>query len=45
MVRVSGLVEQIEGGVVEASPTDSPGEQLVRIAEIVGPMRRLASDL
>jgi polyphosphate kinase len=46
MVRVSGLVEQIEGGVVETSPDGlGPGEQLVRIAEIVGPMRRLASDL
>jgi polyphosphate kinase len=46
MVRVSGLVEQIEGGVVETSPDGlGPGEQLARIAEIVGPMRRLASDL
>lgn len=46
MVRVSGLVEQIEGGVVETSPDGlGPEEQLVRIAEIVGPMRRTASDV
>ncbi|MEO6028536.1 MAG: polyphosphate kinase 1, partial [Candidatus Binatia bacterium] len=43
MVRVSGLVEQIEGGVVETSPDGlGPEEQLVRIAEIVEPMRHTA---
>ncbi len=46
MVRVSGLVEQVEGGVVEASPDGlGPSEQLARIAEIVAPMRRIASDV
>jgi polyphosphate kinase len=46
MVRVSGLVEQVEGGVVETSPDGlGPSEQLARIAETVGPMRRVANDL
>lgn len=46
MVRVSGLIEQIEGGVVETSPDGlGPGEQLARIAAIVAPMRRIASEL
>src|SRR5262245_64647583 len=38
MVRVSGLVEQLEGGVVETSPDGlGPEEQLTRIAATVGP--------
>jgi polyphosphate kinase len=46
MVRVSGLVEQIEGGVVETSPDGlTPEDQLARIAETVTPMRRMAADV
>jgi polyphosphate kinase len=46
MVRVSGLVEQLEGGVVETSPDGlGPEEQLTRIAGTVGPMRRAASEV
>jgi len=45
MVRVSGLVEQLQGGVVEASPDGlGPEEQLERIAATLAPMRRAASD-
>jgi polyphosphate kinase len=45
MVRVSGLVEQLQGGVVEASPDGlGPEEQLARIAATVAPMRRAASE-
>lgn len=44
MVRVSGLIEQVEGGVVEPSPDGlSPEEQLGRIADIVPPMRHAAA--
>jgi polyphosphate kinase len=46
MVRVSGLIEQVEGGVVEPSPDGlSPQEQLARIAELVPPMRKTASQV
>src|SRR5262245_48546060 len=46
MVRVSGLIEQLQGGVVEASPDGlGPAEQLARITEMLGPMRRAASDI
>ena len=46
MVRVSGLIEQVETGVVESSPDGlSPAEQLGRIASAVGPMRRTACEL
>ncbi|MCW5890301.1 MAG: polyphosphate kinase 1 [bacterium] len=46
MVRVSGLIEQVEGGVVEPSPDGlSPEEQLARIAALVPPMRHAASQV
>ncbi len=46
MVRVSGLIEQVEGGVLEPSPDGlGPEEQLLRIAAAVTPLRRLAADL
>lgn len=46
MVRVSGLIEQVEGGVLETSPDGlGPEEQLARIAETVRPLRRLAAQL
>jgi len=46
MVRVSGLIEQVEGGVIETSPDGlGPEEQLVRIADTVRPLRRLAAEL
>lgn len=46
MVRVSGLIEQVEGGVIETSPDGlGPEEQLARIAETVRPLRRLAAQL
>jgi len=46
MVRVSGLIEQYEGGVVELTPDGlNPEEQLAMIAELARPMRREASDL
>lgn len=46
MVRVSGLIEQVEGGVVEPSPDGlSPEEQLTRITETVPAMRHTASQV
>lgn len=46
MVRVSGLFEQLEGGVVEASPDGlTPSEQLQMIAEVAGPLRAEAGAL
>jgi polyphosphate kinase len=46
MVRVSGLVEQAESGVVEPSADGlSPEEQLRRIAAAVAPLRARASAL
>lgn len=46
MVRVSGLAEQHESGVVEVSPDGlGPGEQLRLIAEFVQPLRHAASDV
>ena len=46
MVRVSGLIEQVEGGVIEPSPDGlGPEEQLVRIAAAVQPLRRAAAEL
>ncbi|MCC6765435.1 MAG: polyphosphate kinase 1 [Deltaproteobacteria bacterium] len=45
MVRVSGLIEQLQGGVVETSPDGlGPEEQLERIATTLAPMRRTASE-
>ncbi|MCC7102113.1 MAG: polyphosphate kinase 1 [Fimbriimonadaceae bacterium] len=46
MVRVSGLIEQYEGGVITLTPDGlTPGEQLTMIAEAVRPLRREAADL
>ena len=46
MVRVSGLIEQVEGGVVEASADGlGPEEQLACIADTVVPLRRSAGEL
>jgi len=44
MVRVSGLIEQFESGVIEVSPDGlSPNEQLNFIYEAAAPLRRRAS--
>jgi polyphosphate kinase len=44
MVRVSGLIEQYESGLLELSPDGlTPDEQLKLIAEIAGPLRRRAN--
>lgn len=46
MVRVSGLIEQVEGGYAELTPDGlSPREQLQLIYECALPMRRDAGDL
>ncbi|HEV7734181.1 MAG TPA: polyphosphate kinase 1 [Candidatus Binatia bacterium] len=46
MVRVSGLIEQVESGVLEPSADGlAPEEQLQRIAAAVMPLRRTASEL
>lgn len=46
MVRVSGLIEQFESGVMEASPDGlTPNEQLKRISEAAFPLRHRASEL
>ncbi|MEQ1823115.1 MAG: polyphosphate kinase 1 [Fimbriimonadaceae bacterium] len=43
MVRVSGLIEQFEGGLLEASVDGlSPGDQLEAIAAVAAPMRQEA---
>ncbi|MCE9558068.1 MAG: polyphosphate kinase 1 [Armatimonadetes bacterium] len=43
MVRVSGLIEQYEGGVTEKSPDGlTPGEQLIAIAGDAFPLRERA---
>ncbi len=45
MVRVSGLIEQMQGGVVEVSPDGlGPEDQLARVAATLAPMRRAASE-
>ncbi len=46
MVRVSGLIEQVESGVLEPSADGlAPEEQLQRIAAAVMPQRRTAAEL
>lgn len=44
MVRVSGLIEQVEGGITERTPDGlTPAEQLLMIAETALPLRRRAA--
>ncbi len=46
MVRVSGLIEQFEGGVIELSPDGmTPNEQLQLISKAVQPLRQEAGDV
>ncbi|MDX2066334.1 MAG: polyphosphate kinase 1 [Fimbriimonadaceae bacterium] len=46
MVRVSGLIEQFESGVLETSPDGlSPNEQLVAISETASPLRVRAAEV
>ena len=46
MVRVSGLIEQFESGVLETSPDGlSPNEQLRAISTAASPLRRKAGEL
>ncbi|MBS1704859.1 MAG: polyphosphate kinase 1 [Armatimonadetes bacterium] len=46
MVRVSGLIEQFEGKLMELSPDGlTPGEQLELVSETALPMRRRAGNL
>lgn len=46
MVRVSGLIEQHESGVVALTPDGlSPSEQLSMIVEVARPLRQQAADL
>lgn len=46
MVRVSGLIEQFEAGVLGNSPDGlSPNEQLIQISETAAPMRQKAADI
>lgn len=46
MVRVSGLIEQVEGGIAERTPDGlTPSEQLEMIAETALPMKRRAAAL
>jgi polyphosphate kinase len=46
MVRVSGLIEQFESGVLEETPDGmTPNEQLKKIAETALPLRRRAAQL
>ena len=45
MVRVSGLIEQLEAGLEERTPEGlSPSEQLTLIAESIAPLRERASE-
>jgi polyphosphate kinase len=46
MVRVSGLIEQFESGVLETSPDGlTPNEQLRAISATASPLRRRAGDV
>lgn len=46
MVRVSGLIEQFESGILEQSPDGlSPNEQLGIISQAAKPLRQRASDV
>jgi polyphosphate kinase len=46
MVRVSGLIEQFESGVIERSPDGlTPNDQLARISETATPLRRQAAEV
>ncbi len=46
MVRVSGLIEQFEGGIIEQSPDGlTPNEQLGIISRAAKPLRQRASDV
>jgi polyphosphate kinase len=46
MVRVSGLIEQFESGILEQSPDGlSPNEQLKIISHVAQPLRQRASDV
>jgi polyphosphate kinase len=46
MVRVSGLIEQFESGLLELSPDGlTPNEQLKAISETAGPLRRRADEV
>lgn len=46
MVRVSGLIEQFEAGVLDVSPDGlTPSEQLHLISATAGPLRRRASQM
>jgi polyphosphate kinase len=46
MVRVSGLIEQFEAGVLTTSPDGlTPNEQLGHISNTASPMRQMASEI
>jgi polyphosphate kinase len=46
MVRVSGLIEQFESGVLDISPDGlTPTEQLLAITRTAGPLRRRAANV
>lgn len=46
MVRVSGLIEQFESGVLDTSPDGlTPNDQLVMISSVAEPMRQRAAEV
>lgn len=46
MVRVSGLIEEFESGVLEVTPDGlSPNEQLLKISDAAGPQRRRGAEI